>query len=244
MDLSKLDVDGIAQAGVEGNFDAYRDTYRLLSFEDLRRINKVWAAKYPNQHFADSSFVIKALRKTISDLRRDGIHVVELGGFNGALALKVLQHFPNSTWLNFDIGEHRPVAGLDRYRYKEQVLTDHLWESKPNIDGSDVFVSTNTLEHFPDDQFQKIIDYVTQKHVSYLVLEIPISENGQEWRGYNGSHMLRMGRNQVKKVLVKNYVLVMETRRRRLGFSRLVRLVQRLLLGNMIWDWRSMWKIK
>jgi hypothetical protein len=237
--LSKVDVDGIARAGVEGNFDLYRDNYHLLSFEDLKRINQVWVAKYPDQHFYDSSFVIEAFRKIVSNLGRDDIQVVELGGFDGSLAFQVLQHFPDATWLNLEIGEHMPAPGLDGFQYKEQVLTDHLWECKPNIDGRDVFVSGDTLEHFPDDQFQKVIDYVTENRVSYLVLKIPISDKGQDWRGCFGSHLLRMGRNQVKKVLVKRYVLVME--KRRYG---LVRLAQKLLHGDVTADWCSMWMIK
>lgn len=237
--LSQVDVDGITRAGIEGNFDVYRENYRFLSFQDLKRINQVWAAKYPDQHYFDSSFVIEAFRKIASNLGRDNIQVVELGGFDGSLAFQVLQHFPNAAWLNLEIGEHLPVPGLDKFQYKEQVLADQLWECKPNIDAPDVFVSGDTLEHFPDDQFQKIIDFVTQNRISYLVLKIPISDNGQNWRGYFGSHLLHRGRNQVKEMLVKSYVLVTEKRRYTLWL-----LAQKLLRGDVVTDWCSMWMIK
>lgn len=217
----------------------YRSNYHLLSFQDLKRINEVWTTNYPDQHYSDSSFVIGAFRKITSNLGRDKVEVVELGGFDGSLAFEVLQHFPKASWLNFDIIEHVAVQGLSKFKYKEQVLTDHFWECKPRIDGRDVFVSGDTLEHFSDDQFQKIVDYVTQSQISYLVLKIPIANNGQDWRGYLGSHVLRMGRNQVKKLLLRDYALIMERHRYTLR-----RLVKKVLCGDITVDWCSVWMLR
>jgi len=89
--LKPEDIEKIVSASLDGNFDVYRDNYDRLSFTELKQINEAWLSKYPDQHYFDSTFVVKSFERIISSLERSSIRVVELGGYDGALALEVLK---------------------------------------------------------------------------------------------------------------------------------------------------------
>jgi hypothetical protein len=198
------------RAGWAGDFDWFRANYDRLTFEDLKRIYAIWLKKYPVQVSHDPMFVIDSLWRIVSEVGRDDLSVAELGGYNGQLALEAFKHFPRLNWLNIEIIQHRPVSGLDKYRYTEYILSAQIWEDRLKIDDKDVFVSQDTLEHFPDHEFERIVELLLRSKPRYLILKIPVLEAGQDWSAIASSHLLRLGKGRIKMLLSSCYEILME----------------------------------
>jgi hypothetical protein len=203
---SKEDID---RAGWSGDFDWYRANYQRLSFDDLKRINAIWSQKYPIQRHYNVDFVIDSFRRIVSETGRDQLRIAELGGYNGGLALQVLRVFPRLHWTNIEIIKHTSVSDLRNYQYCEYVLSKQIWEEMLDISDRDVFVSVNTLEHFPNNEMKNIVDYLSKNRPTYLLLSIP-TVGGLSWNGYGGSHLLMMGREEVKGLLSGSYAIMVE----------------------------------
>jgi len=143
-------------------------------------------------------------------MKRLDLKVVELGGYEGELALQILEIYPKIQWLNVEIIKHRIKRGLENYRYREHVLSNQLWNEKLELRGYDVFVSSHTLEHLNAVQVKHLFHYLIGNKIEYLILQTPVKANGQTWQGYGGAHVLRMGSNHMKKMLNPSYCLVCE----------------------------------
>jgi len=96
----------------------------------------------------------------------------------------------------------------------------------------------DTLEYFPDEQFKQIIRYVVRNRLPFLVLKIPVSNIGQVWPGHFRSHLMRMGRQEIRKLLAQDYTLLDERRD-----NSLRSFVRCLLDGDVPVDWRTLWRL-
>lgn len=205
-------------------FDEYRAVYKSLTFEDLKLLHKIWSERYPIQRYwvRTFGFYMDCIEYVIKDLKRKKLKIVELGGYDGELASFVLKKYPRLSWLNIEIQKHDATPSLMNYDYYEHVLSKQVWEENINLTEYDIFLSTSTLEHFTNEEFVKILNYLVSNKIKYLVLKIPIAPNGQTWEGARSSHLLTMGSNQMKRLLNKSYTMVVEKFK----------------------SWRSFWKLK
>lgn len=153
---------------------------------------------------------MNCFKHIVKTLKRSNLFVVELGGFEGALALEILKMYPTMQWLNVEIIKHRMKRGLEKYRYKEYVLSEQLWREELDLGKYDVFVSSHTLEHLSNVQVKRLFECLILNNIKYLILDIPVRPNGQTWHGYSGTHILTVGSNHLKKLLSSSYVLVFE----------------------------------
>jgi len=195
---------------IANNFNLYREHYNELNFEDLKKLNTIWYHMYPVQKHFDFLFVKSCVRYLIKRLRKKDLFVAELGGYQGELAYEILKSFPLITWRNFDIIAHRRVCELTRYDYEETVLTKPLWSAKIDLKNCDIFVMSDTIEHFNDEEAKRIFNMVKEFNVKSIIIKSPLTPNGQTWHNYKGSHLLRLGSNQLKAILAKDYRLVKE----------------------------------
>ncbi len=200
----------VEKAGRNDDFDWFRKNYEKLTFDDLKQLYGIWLEKHPAQEFYDPKFVIDCFTRIVSETGKETLNVVELGGYNGRLALEVFRAFPKLDWLNVEIISHSPASGLENYRYMEHVLTNQIWEENLDITGADVFASGDTLEHFSDHEMKKIVEYISRNQPSYLILKIPVSGRGQNWNGITASHLLQIGRKEIKKLFSASYEIVTE----------------------------------
>lgn len=193
-----------------GKFDHFREVFPSLSFNDLKKQHEEWYREYPGQTRVSKQFFINCFKYVVKTLKRSNLNVVELGGYEGELALQILKFYPEMQWLNIEIISHRMKKGLENYQYKEHVLSDQLWNENLDLRKYDVFVSSHTLEHLSDVQVERLFHYLGANNLKYLILQVPIKVNGQTWQGYGGAHVLRMGSTQMKKLLNPLYCLVYE----------------------------------
>jgi len=190
----------------------YRKRYDSLTFQEKKLLHEIWYHKYPSGRFysgfGDIRFFFNSVRQLISRLKRENIKVAELGGRGGTLAFFLLRKYPNLEWTNFEIIKHRKRKGLNRFQYTEKELSAEFWEKKPIINEYDVFISRNTIEHLSDSDAVNLFNYLSEEKVKYLILRICTKPGGQDWRGYVGSHVLKMGSREITRLLNQSYNLI------------------------------------
>jgi hypothetical protein len=200
-------LEAIAQTG---DFDTFRKYYRCLSFDDLKKIYEIWLQKYPEQRHFDTRLFLSCIKNAASALNKK-VKVVELGGYGGELAFQIFKECPEILeWLNIEIVKHKMFNGLEKYHYSEYVLSKQVWQEDLDISKYDIFISSDTLEHFTDEEVRKLITFIVNNKVKYLALKAPILFNGQTWNGAVASHVLNMGTKQIKRLLEVSYELIDE----------------------------------
>lgn len=192
------------------DFDWFREKYDQLSLDDLKILYATWHEVNPDQHFFHLPFIEQSFATIIGETGRDDLNVVELGGYDGTLALRILENHPALNWLNVDILPHKPVAGLEGKHYRLHVLSKQIWDEKPDIKPCDVFVSSETLEHFSNHEFQRIMQFITGNNATYLILQVPMLNQPYSWQGEKSAHVLTLTQTNVKTILRKDYELLAE----------------------------------
>jgi len=174
------------------DFDRWRQDYAQLTYKDQLAFYNQVAIDHPLQHgFDEAAFedFIKPLGEA---------DVIELGGWKGELAAFVLPKLPKvRKWLNYEISEQ---AIKETYckdeRYHPLIPSDFLWNIE--IPKADVFISSHTIEHITAKELDKLFSKLPVKHIG---LQAPLGDNGTDWAGYYGSHILEIGWNSVIEML-------------------------------------------
>ena len=171
------------------DWDAYRRDYDKLTPEDQERFyDRVWEL-YPDQKHFDA----KACLRFFAHLGLEKhVHVVEVGGWRGELAAEVLAALPAIyTWSNVEVcrgAREASVCGDRRY----QALPPNI------VPTGDVLVSSHAIEHM---MLRELNAYLKVIRPRAVFLAAPLLEDGQDWRGYMGSHVLREGWRDVVALL-------------------------------------------
>lgn len=204
--LLKEELDRIAWSG---DFNCFRKNYKSFTFEELKHLYGIWLLTYPVQSYFNRDFFLSCINCVSKELGRLDLKIVELGGYQGELALEAFTLNPQLDWLNIEIIQHKPVNGLEHCKYLEHVLSKQVWEEDLNIGDRDLFVSGDTLEHFPDEEFEQIVTYVAKNRLEFLAFRIPIGPDGGAGGGTN-THQLNMGSNNAKELIGQHYTLILE----------------------------------
>lgn len=158
------------------DFDAWRDSYDTLTFDDQKGVYEDIARLFPCQQ----SFNIDAAREFI------GLYeprtVVELGGWDGALA----NHFDDLvSWRNYDLVAVPQVCAKPWYQ-----LCVLEWPFAQYLHVADVFIAMHTIEHFRAAELEQIVPRLC---VKACLIEAPLDEAPTDWAGYFGTHILETG---------------------------------------------------
>lgn len=195
---------------VRREWNWYRANYDTLSFKDKKLIHKLWYYKYPKQrcYLPDLPFFIKGIETITSNLKKENIKVLELGGREGSLALDILSKHLEVRWTNLEIIEHRAVEQLSNYSYEEHVLEDQLWDTEFPVEDYDVFLSAATLEHLSNKDLESLLEHLMKSNIEYLLMSISIEPEGQELKDVNASHVCTIGSTAVKTILEPYYEVI------------------------------------
>lgn len=162
------------------NFDVWRANYKTMSFADHQEFNAECLRLYPEQRSWDAKACANFLAKY------EPSSVVELGGWDGALADLMLREFPIDRWCNYDITPGVPSA-CDDPRFSTVVLDDWPWRQKVE---ADVLIASHVFEHM---RMYEIDLLLTEWRVGAVFVDCPIGLSMRSWRGYDGSHILEVG---------------------------------------------------
>jgi hypothetical protein len=169
-------------------FDWYRSHYSELSFNDVKTILRKLDETNPVQRRYDLSFIFDCLLKIQEKL--GSFNIVELGCHDGSLADQFA--LTSFGWHGYDLLNvvHRVKQRNKHFRFTE--LDTQIWNlPDEEFRNTQVFMASHALEHLSDDELPLLIEWM--RHFKYIVLIVPLLANGQDWRGYDGMHLLKMG---------------------------------------------------
>ena len=64
----------------------------------MKRLYEALLQKYPDQAYFDADFVSHCFTRIMLENKQTPLRVLELGGYDGTLALEMFKKFPNISW--------------------------------------------------------------------------------------------------------------------------------------------------
>jgi hypothetical protein len=190
------------------DWDAWRSEHASMTFADQQEFYGSVAVAHPHQQCFDlphARSTFDHISGLIGFLPPDwpGLNVIELGGWDGALADALVSRDDISSWTNYDLAEVPQVCTSTKYRL--EVLSDYFWNRNLTY-VPDVFVACHTIEHLTGAELEQLFDVL---QVKFIYLQAPIvKQSGQTWNGYVGSHILELGWDAIDELLVaRGYVV-------------------------------------
>jgi hypothetical protein len=189
-----------------GVWNKWRELYPVLTDEEQREFANECAASFGHQEHHN----IKCFETLFTEFARPNCIVFEVGGWKGELAKKCLEKFEINAWVNMEFCQtaiEQTVSmpeGRGTY-YPVQPDCFEWFKGEPNFflaGAFDVFVSAHTIEHFSDEHLAQLLDFT--KNIPIVMLEAPISNEGNSWNDYVGTHILKMGWNAINEIMKKN----------------------------------------
>jgi hypothetical protein len=186
-------VDAMTEPG-RIDWDLWRGLYDRLDWEDQKRFYARVAALLPDQaiaahRLADEFFTLLAVEGHSPS-------VLELGGWDGALAAAMLAAHPAlPSWLNLEVAEpplHDPACHDPRY--SAAIPVDFAWRlPAETFEGREALVASHVLEHLRFREIGQLLERMPD--LRWCFVEAPIRERDRArgWYAYQGSHILEVG---------------------------------------------------
>jgi len=184
-------------------FNKWRSLYYELTHEENIQFGYDMEAKYPHQ----ASFDVKPFQKMFDRVGADRISVVEIGGWKGELAKQIFSSHGGMihSWFNIDMCKAATEKTVDMtgIPYSVRFPDSFDWFKHRRDQPFDVCVSAHTLEHLTGKDVLTLLDWMNL--IPVVMLEIPISEEGQSWDGYEGTHILEFGWKRIREEMEKRH---------------------------------------
>jgi hypothetical protein len=165
-----------------------------MTFADQQLFYGMVLSLHPEQQ----SFDVKYAHEAFDHIAGENLSVIELGGWDGALAYAMMQRGDIEVWVNYDLVRPAQVCDIPGYQFVK--LEDYFWNLEPQ--SADVFVASHTIEHLTGEELEKLFSVLD---VEYIYLDAPLPESGPvDWKGYEGSHVLELGWDEVSSMLSRN----------------------------------------
>ena len=206
-------------AGKLESFNLWRNHYEEMTFRELVGAYNAWALLYPLRQ--DRNFclptVLKAIEEVKEQLNKETLNIVELGGYEGALAYDVLTCYPDFTYVNYDlcsIAIQRTKNQLKKYKFDAIRLKKPFWDTpitrrhygetlmsttnlKQKPPNFDLFITSHTLEHLINKEVFKVLDHIAE--VPFMYIQMPIREGGYD--GVTAGHICSLSWLQIQEHL-------------------------------------------
>jgi len=179
-------------------FDIWRNKYDTLTIEEQIQYHNELESKYPEQaHFNYDNV------KILLNLCNPDMDILEFGTWKADLCEIALQDFQINSWTGIEIC----LSAIEKTKCHSPKLTYILptefdWFKHDNRPECDAIIATHFIEHLSNEHFALLAKYC--KGAPYVYFEAPLSENGQNWNGYLGTHKLNYGWSQVIEIMANN----------------------------------------
>lgn len=179
-------------------FDTWRKLYYDLSEAEQEQFGIDMEAKYPHQ----VSFNAKNFSKLFTN--GEPVNVLEVGGWKGELAAKMLSEFTCiNNWTNIDYCKPATEKTICKdARYKVLYPNRFHWFKDTRFTSYDVFIAAHVIEHLTAEDLVSLIDCMSE--IKTVMFEAPITRGGQGWSGYLGTHILEWGWDKVNEQMQKH----------------------------------------
>jgi len=176
-------------------FDLWRSNYRESSIADHAEFYRLIHSEYPDQ----KHYNLEAVLVFLGAVQERRFMVVELGGYDGALAKECLESTGRiQRWENFDICSPEIQQPSDP-RYVATKLDQQFWEMLV-LPHADAFVASHVIEHLDRPDFLALLDCI--QNVPYVFLDSPLGDSvAVDWTGATAAHVLDLSWDQVARAM-------------------------------------------
>jgi hypothetical protein len=185
-------------------FDEWRLRYDTMSYGEHQRFSQRVVKEYPRQqgHW-DPNWVMVFFRWIAGRIGVDGFtRVLEIGGFDGSLAKHVMTGNGQIVWwTNVELVTVKSVCAEKRY----QVVVPKTWIWDSGLEREwkySAVVLSHIIEHLRFRDVGKLVDMVAKK-CNWIYVDAPIATgmDGEDWKGYHGTHILEVGWGRIDTLL-------------------------------------------
>jgi hypothetical protein len=183
-------------------FDKWRESYDTMTIDEQIYYHNDLEARYPEQNHYNYDNVKEALLLCNKPI------VLEFGTWKGDLAKQAMQDFNISAWYGIEICE--AAIGSTKCKEVNYILpTKFDWFKDKRTINADLIIATHFIEHLSNNHFQDLAKYC--KGVKYIHFEAPLTNEGNNWDGYIGTHKLTIGWNKINEIMKENgYSLIID----------------------------------
>jgi hypothetical protein len=183
---------------MSNEFDVWREKYDNMTIEEQVAYHNKLEELYPEQAHYNYDNVKIAL-----ELCGKKINVLEFGTWKADLCETALKEFDIESWVGIEICKHaieKTKCKSEKFKY---IFPDKFdWFNDKNRPSCDIIIATHFIEHLSNEHFVSLAEYC--KGVNYVYFEAPLSNNGENWNGYLGTHKLNYGWNHVVEIMKQN----------------------------------------
>jgi hypothetical protein len=176
-------------------FNDWRQQYDSMTFEQQQDYHDHLEGLYPDQAHYD----IEAAAHVMAWLKP--LTVIEAGAWKGNLAQTILSVDPTIySWEAYELcpaAVRKTVCKDVRFIYRDFNRFD-WWNVKPIV--CDLFLATHFIEHLSFAHLSEMVKAISAKHIYF---EAPLTEMGENWSDFHGTHKLEVGWNRVAELLAE-----------------------------------------
>jgi hypothetical protein len=178
------------------DFDHWRERYDTLTFAEQQEYHNQLDEWYPEQ----AHFNFEAAKYAIEKVKPWAIW--EAGAWKADLCAQMQQGHWRYNWWGIELCPNAIAkAKTDKINYHKLDRFD-WWGNGGLFWQCEMFIATHFIEHLSDKHLTELLQWADRIRAIYF--ESPISEHGQEWDGYEGTHKLTYGWAKVRELLA-NY---------------------------------------
>ena len=183
-------------------FDKWRERYNTMTIDEQIVYHNELEARYPEQNHYNYDNVKEALMLCNKPI------VLEFGTWKGDLAKQAMQDFNILSWYGVEICEAAILSTkCKEINYIKPTKFD--WFNDKRIIKAGIIIATHFIEHLSNDHFEQLAKYC--KGVKYIHFESPLTNDGNDWLGYEGTHKLTIGWNKINEIMKQNgYSLIID----------------------------------
>ena len=202
-------------------FDQWREKYESMTYEEQLDYHDSIESRFPEQAHYNYEQVRNALL-----LAGDNINVLEFGCWKGDMAARALEEFPTiKHWTGIEICR----AAIEKTRCKSEKFKYFFpqqfdwFQSDPapltigvntEIAGrasvsfnANIILATHFIEHLSNPHFEALANFCVG--AEWIYFEAPLMDVDREWHGYEGTHKLNYGWNNIIRIFSeKGYELI------------------------------------
>lgn len=160
------------------DLDKYRAGYQAgMTLQQHQAFYHRLAQEYPEQNYWDE----RQAREFLGFVKP--ATVVELGGWDGALAAAMLKHDKMiRQWDNWELADIPQVCDDPRYRFRLE--NEWIWQ-RPIL--GDCFIASHSLEHLTEEHLDNLLWTLCCR---FAYVDVPLFDVGWDWHGTTTTHIL------------------------------------------------------
>lgn len=133
--------------------------------------------------------------------------VLEIGGWQGALAENINRNSGMVEWLNIDIAINSIIRNVNHSEmYRCIIQSDYIWNLWPSWFKADSFVACHVLEHLKSAEICKLIRCIQlDSGIKQIYIDVPIENSKRmNWDDYEGTHIIDISYDELIEIFTEH----------------------------------------